>query len=160
MAWNFLSSWFASARTRIKIYLSFILPKDIWLFLRPISGYFLVSVYPFWVEKNKSVPSTWETSTSEIHWLLTTFLCEGYWMLIFVSNQRLHIYSPLAKAKQGCGFATPSVSGWCPQCLRGTVHVGSGAFVNRPAHSPQTGVSELEVQKIGNLGKGVIWLSA
>lgn len=141
MAWNFLSSWFTSARPRIKIYLSFIAPKDFWLFLRPISVYFLVSVYRFWVGENKSIASIWEASTSEIYWLITTFLCEGYWVLIFVSNQRLHLYSPLAKAKQGCGFATPSVSGWCPQCLRGTLQLGSGALVN--LHLPDSQTSSL-----------------
>lgn len=31
---------------------------------------------------------------------------------------------------------------------------------HEPAHSPRTAVSELEVQKKGNMGKRVIWLSA
>ena len=130
MAWNFLPSWFTSAKPRIKIYLSFIPPKDFWLFLRLIPAYFFVSVYPFWVKENTSITSIWEASTSEIYWFITTFLCEGYWVLIFVKNQRIHIYSPLAKAEQGCGFATPPVSGWRPWCLWGTVQLGSGAFLS------------------------------
>lgn len=79
---------------------------------------FCVSLF---IEENKSAASIWEASTSEICWLITTFLREGYWVLILASNQRLHIYSPLAKAKQGCGFAGPSVSGRCPLLSWGLV---------------------------------------
>lgn len=72
-----LSSWFTSDRPGVKIYLSFTPPKDFWLFWSPISVYFLVSKYPFWVQENKSITSIWEASMSETYWLITTSLCEG-----------------------------------------------------------------------------------
>lgn len=62
-----------------------------------------------------------------------------YWCLLAIRD--FNIYSPLAKTQQGCGFATPSLSSWCPQCLRGTVHLGSGAFAS--LHLPDSRTSSL-----------------
>lgn len=122
MSRNFLSPWFTSARSK-SVYLLY-LPKTFGCSWGPYLHISLFLCIPF-----SCTASIWETRISEIYWLITASLCEGYWVLTLASNQRLHI-SPLAKAKQRCGFATPSVSGWCPQCLQGTAWLRSGAFIN------------------------------
>lgn len=118
MAWNVTSSWFNSARPRIKMFIFFTSQR-----LLAVPEAHICILLSFCVSflswEQRKYCWYLRSCTSEVCWLITTLSCEGHWVLIFVTNQTLHIYCPLVKAKQGCGSAPSFVSGWCPQCSAG-----------------------------------------
>lgn len=133
--------------------LSFLPPKDFWLFLRPVSVYSLVSVYPFRVE-NKVLLVFEKPHIRGLLALNNILLWKPLSAHIYYQSDTSHLLSTSKGQTRVwichiiCLRLVPTTLSWGLVLLSTSI-----SQAREPARSPQTGVSGVEVGRKAAQGK-------